>query len=459
MLNRNCEAGSVNVSRKLVRWISLLAFAAVGTAVLGCGATPGPALLSPVVWVEQYGAQQLSSSAETLGYGPEGPTSVAADAAGNVVVAGYVAGSFQGFAGDPGVIDGYLTKYAADGTKLWLKQYPTPAGALLGGVATDASNNIVVVGSVFSTGSSESQVFATKLDANGNPLWYVSVPASSGTSFGEQVKVDGDGNIIVAGFGYFGGSSQETLVAAKLSGANGQILWVQPQGIPAFGLLTGLALDANGNPLVVVAATDSSGNEFPFVAKLNNADGSIAWVHQISATQNSMIPFSVTSDTAGNPIVGGGSYAGALSLGFTADPQESGIVYKFNAADGSEQWHKTYSTGQGDSISGVQTIANGTIYAVGYTNGQFNSYETPTTQNTVFLLTLTSDGTLNSAHQFGTGPLANTAVPFGPLTAMDTSGNLFVAGSTTNAYPGFTNSGNALQMFIAKLTPAPLLQY
>ena len=459
MLNRKCDTGVVNVAQKRMRWICLLAAAVVSPLLVGCGGTPGPALLSPVVWVEQYGAQQLSSSAETLGFGPEGPTAVAADTAGNVVVAGYVAGSFKGYTGDPGVIDGYLTKYAADGTQLWLKQYPTPAGALLGGVATDAANNIVVVGSVFSGGSSAAQVFAIKLDANGNPLWYVSVPASIGTSFGEQVKVDGNGDVIVAGFGYFDGSSQETLVAAKLSGTNGQILWVQPQGIPALGLLTGLALDATGNPLVVAAATDPAGNEFPFIAKLNNADGSIAWVHQISNAQNSMIPFSVTSDAAGNPIVGGGFYAGSLSIGFTADPKESGILYKFNAADGSEQWHQTYSTGKGDSITGVQTIANGTIYAVGYTNGQFNSYEIRTTQNTVFLLTLKSDGTFNSAHQFGTGPLASTAVPFGPLTTLDTSGNLFVAGSTTSAYPGFTNGNNALQMFIAKLTPAPLLQY
>ena len=459
MLNRNFTAVAVNVAQKLTRRISLLALATAAAALVGCGVTPGPALLSPVVWVEQFGAQHLGSSAETLGFGPEGPTAVAADAAGNVVVAGYVAGSFQGFTGDPGVIDGYLTKYAADGTQLWLKQYPTPEGALLGGVATDASNNIVVVGSAFSTGNSVSQVFAIKLDPNGNPLWYVSVPASVGSSFGEQVKVDADGNVIVAGFGYFNGSSQETLVAAKLSSSDGKILWVQSQAIPALGLLTGLSLDASGNPLLIAAATDPAGATFPFIAKLNQADGSIAWVHQISQAANAVIAFSVTSDAAGNPIVGGGSYTGNLSFGFAADPGESGIVYKLNAADGSEQWHRIYSTGKGDSITGVQTIANGTIYAVGYTNGQFNSYETRTTQNTVFLLTLTSNGTFNSAHQFGTGPLANTAVPFGPLTTLDTSGNLFVAGSTTNAYPGFTNSNNALQMFIAKLTPAPLLKY
>jgi hypothetical protein len=442
----------------MARFSSLLGLFTLCLLLAGCGATSGPGLLSPVVWVQQYGAQQLQSSGETLGFGPEAATALAADSAGNVLVTGYVAGSFAGYTGDPGVIDAYLTKYGPDGTRLWLKQFPSPAGALLDGVTTDSSNNIIAIGAAFSY-SGQSQAFVAKTDPNGNPLWYVALPAAVGGSFGSQVKAESDGSIIVAGFGFFDGSSQETLFAARLSGTDGHILWVNPYVLPSLGLLTGISLDASGNPLLIAVATTSDGNTYPYVAKLNQADGSTAWTHQITSTPNSVLPFSITSDSAGNPLVGGGVFAGPLDFGFSADPQEKATLYKFNSADGTEQWQKTYSTGKGDSITGVQTIANGTIYAVGYTNGQFNSYETPTALTTVFLLTLQSDGTLNAAHQFGSGPLANTTVPFGPLTTIDASGNVFVSGATTNAYPGFTNDAHALQMFIAKLKPAPLLQF
>ena len=427
--------------------------------VTGCGVTPGPGLASPLVWVKQYGAQQLQSSAETLGFGPEAATALAADSAGNVLVTGYVAGSFAGFTGDPGVIDAYLTKYAPDGTLLWLKQFPSPAGALLSGVATDSANNIVATGSVFSDSSNPETIFVAKTDPNGNPLWYVALPASASSSFGTQVKVEQDGSIIVAGFGFFDGSSQETLLVARLSGVDGHVLWVEPFALPAEGLLTGLTLDAAGNPLLVGVAGSPDGSIYPYVVKLQQGDGSIAWVHQITAAANSMIPFAIAADSAGNALVGGGTFTGPLTYGFTASPQESAVLYKFNAADGTQQWTKSYSTGKGDVITGVQTIASGTIYALGYTNGQFNSSATGNTQNTIFLLNLTSGGTLSSAYQFGSGPLQNATAPFGPLTAMDTSGNIFVSGATTNAYPGFTNSAHALQMFIAKLTPTPLLQY
>ncbi len=436
----------------------LLGLFTLSMLLAGCGVTPGPGLLSPVVWVQQYGAQQLQSSTETLGFGPEATTALAADSAGNVLITGYVAGSFAGYTGDPGAIDAYLTKYGPDGTRLWLKQFPSPAGALLDGVATDSANNIIAIGAAFSYGG-QSQAFVAKTDPNGNPLLYVALPASVGTSVGSQVKVESDDSIIVAGFGSFNGSNREALFAARLSGTDGHLLWVDPYVLPVLGLLTGMSLDAAGNPLLIAVATASDSSTYPYIAKLNQADGSAAWVHQITPLANSVLPFSITSDTAGNPLVGGGVFAGSLNFGFSADPQEKGILYKFNAADGTELWQKTYSTGKGDSITGVQTIADGTIYLVGYTNGQFNTYETPTTLTTVFLLTLQSDGTFNSAHQFGSGPLTNTAVPFGPLTTIDASGNVFVSGATTNAYTGFTNNSHALQMFIAKLKPAPLLQY
>jgi outer membrane protein assembly factor BamB len=406
---------------------------------------------SPLAWVRQYGAAQLGTSTQTLGFGREAATGLTADSGGNVIVAGYVAGSFAGFSGDPGVIDAYLTKYAPDGTRLWLQQFPSPGGALPGGVAADAANNIVAVGSAFTTGGA-ARIFAVKLDPLGKPLWYVSLPAAAGPSFGEQVRVEADGSIIVAGFGFFAGSSQETLFAARLSGADGHLLWTTTELLPAIGLLTGMALDAAGNPLLVGVVSDHGTDFYPCVIKLNQAAGTIAWVHQIASTPNSMIPFGVASDAAGNVLVGGGAYAGTLTFGFTADPKESAVIYKFNAADGAEVWQKKYSTGKGDSITSLQTLANGTIYAAGYSNGHFDSYD-PDPANTVFLLTLASDGTLNAAHQFGTGPLLNASVPFGPLTAIDPAGNLFVSGPTTNAYPGFSNDAHTLQMFVARMAP------
>ena len=115
-------------------------------------------------------------------------------------------------------------------------------------------------------------------------------------------------------------------------------------------------------------------------------------------------------------------------------------------------WAAPVSTGKGDVVTSVQVAADGTILAAGLTNGVLARSFVQAAQN-VFIAKFASDATHISAQQFGTGPLGGANSYFQPQTALDASGDLFICGATTGAYPGFTNPSGALQMFIGKFGP------
>jgi hypothetical protein len=95
--------------------------------------------------------------------------SVATAADGSVYVAGFTSGSIDGQVNKGGDGDGFITKYAADGTKKWTR--------LAGGTNWDAANSVATAadGSVFIAGGTKSSIdgqpnqgsfdgFVTKLD-------------------------------------------------------------------------------------------------------------------------------------------------------------------------------------------------------------------------------------------------------------------------------------------------------
>lgn len=145
-----------------------------------------------------YTRQLGAAGAATYG------NSVATDANGNVYVAGYTTGSLDGntLAGGR---DFFVTKYDAAGTKLYTRQLgATGVNTYAYSVATDANNNVYVAG--YTTGSLDGNtltgfmdLFVTKFDANGTKLYTKQLGVAKAYAHANSIATDSGGNVYIAG--------------------------------------------------------------------------------------------------------------------------------------------------------------------------------------------------------------------------------------------------------------------
>ncbi|MEP7126122.1 MAG: hypothetical protein ABJE95_34635, partial [Byssovorax sp.] len=224
------------------------------------------------------------------------PYNIAIDAAGNLVLCGYVNGPVDlggGLLTDVGDNEtAFVVKYDAAGKYLWAKTYAATDTSTAAALALDSSGNVVVVGQftgdadfgggkLTSTGGvgGQSDVFIVKLDPSGGHVWSKQFgdKASQGAN---GVTIDPAGNIGITGdlFGSidFGGgplvdsgAAGSDVFVAKLDSL-GKHLWskrfgdVQPQSgvdvdvsdgksVNVLGAFQG-TIDLGGGPLTSVAS-------------------------------------------------------------------------------------------------------------------------------------------------------------------------------------------------------------
>ncbi len=142
--------------------------------------------------------------------GTEFGFAVAADAPGNVFVAGYFTGTVNFGGADlvsAGGSDIYVAKYNAAGVHQWSQRYGSPFTDSGYAVVTDASGDVVVTGNFGGivdfgggnlTGVGGSDIFVVKFSPTGAHQWSQRFGGISNDD-GRAVAVDGSGNVVVAG--------------------------------------------------------------------------------------------------------------------------------------------------------------------------------------------------------------------------------------------------------------------
>jgi hypothetical protein len=260
----------------------------------------------------------LGGSATNFDYG----YSIAIDSAGNPAVTGYTwSDDFPTTSGAydrtfNGLVDVFVTKLSASGNQLLWSTFLGGDDYDIGySLAFDPQNRPVLTGRTLSqhfpttTGAydrnphGEEDVFVTKFDENGASLMWSTYVGGFLFDVGQSVKVDASGRVVVLGytasddFPTTGGSFSQFYAGGlydafvfSLNPTGTTLLWSTYLGGTDYEYGNDLALDADGNAIVVGATASSdypttpgaydespNGGEDVFVSKVSHIDGSLTW--------------------------------------------------------------------------------------------------------------------------------------------------------------------------------------
>jgi len=171
------------------------------------------------------------------------------------------------------------------------------------------------------------------------------------------------------------------------------------------------------------------------------------WTKQLG-TSSSDSGNGVTTDSSGNIYVTG-STKGGLD-GNTNSGETDIFLVKYNSF-GTKQWTKQLGTSSIDSGSGVITDSSGNIYVTGSTKGGLDG-NTNSGEWDIFLVKYNSFGTKQWTKQLGT-----SSYDEGYGVTTDSSGNIYVTGSTDGGLDGNTNSGS-YDIFLVKYNSSGIRQ-
>jgi hypothetical protein len=256
------------------------------------------------------------------------------------------------------------------------------------GIAIDAAGNVYVAG--YSDGtwglparpySSKNDAFAAKLDSDGNLIWNTFL-GGSGTDNGYGIAVDGNGNVYVTG--------------------SSAALWGSPVNAYTDGL------DA-------------------FAAKLDSL-GNLLW-NTFLGGSGADGGYSIAADESGNVYVAGYSTDGWGSPIRDYSGGYDGFAAKLDSL-GNLLWNTFLGDTGLDESRSIAVDQIGNVYVAGYSTVSWGSPVTSyASYDCAFVVMLDSGGNLTWNAMLGSG-----VFDYGYAIAVDSSGNIYVAGSSSSTW-------------------------
>jgi hypothetical protein len=238
--------------------------------------------------------------------------SIAVDGSNNVIVTGQ---SYNG------TNDDYVTlKYSGAGVPLWTNRYKGPGSGdnFADAVAVDGSNNVIVMGISYGSGGVNPDYATIKYSSAGVPLWTNRYNGPGNSWEGAHaVVVDGSNNVIVTGESYGSGSSYD-YATIKYSSV-GVPLWTNRYNGSANGYDGANALAVDGNNNVIVTGQSAGSGGYPDYATLKySSAGVLLWTNRYNGPGNyTEWAYAVAVDRSNNVIVTGFSTGSGSGPDFT----------------------------------------------------------------------------------------------------------------------------------------------
>ncbi len=224
--------------------------------------------------------------------------------------------------------------------------------------------------------------------------------------------------------------------------------WISQFGSPSVDRGEGIALDGQGNAYVVgtvggeLPVQSSQGSRDAFL-RVYGRDGAVLTTLQFG-TPESDIATSVALDVDGNVYLAG-TTAGALGdQGHFGG--EDGFIRKLSS-DLTETWTVQFGSGEDEKVGGIAVDGEGNVYAAGGTEGALPAASSAGGTD-AFVAKLNPDGQQVWLAQFGSGADDEAAG-----VAVDSEGNVYVAGQTKGKLPG-QDSGGRTDVFLRIYDPS-----
>ncbi|MBD1895739.1 PA14 domain-containing protein [Coleofasciculus sp. FACHB-129] len=344
-------------------------------------------------------------------------------------------------------------------TLAWVRQLGTSTRDWSRGVTVDSTGNVYIAGITFGSldgningsgiNADWSDPFLTKYDADGNKLWTRQL-GSSGFDYNVGVTGDGIGNIYTLGYDDGPGTQSGDSVVTKWD-SSGNKLWSRIVGTQDFDWASGIATDSAGN--VYIAGQTGYSQTDAFVTKYDSFGNQI-WMQHLGTTGQTQAR-SVATDSAGNIYIAGlteGSLGGNTTAGGT-----DVFLTKYDF-QGNKLWTRQLGTaadegsvnkqGVGEFERNVEVAVDriGNVYLSGITKGSLDANNS-TGNNDTFVTQYDPNGNKIWTHQFGTG--GDDSVRG---VKVDSTGNIYITGTTTGSL-GSANAGNS-DAWVAKFSPS-----
>ena len=378
-------------------------------------------------WTDQFGSVNESND-----------FSHAIDSDGNVYIVGIAEGALAGQT-SAGGYDAFLKKYSPKGNEIWTRQFGT-AGTDSAYSVVVAGSNIYIAGMV--GGSLGGQVhlggqdaYIRKYDTDGNHLW-TRIIGTSG--FDEARTVTGDETSV-----YVGGEVNNALPDQTYSGGSGDSfirkfdhdgneIWTRQFGTTGWDETTSLSIDTSGIYAVgvVTAALPEQthyGSQDFYVRKYDH-DGNVLWGEQ-SGTEGYDEMSSVYSD--GEYLYMAGTTYGSLPSYTNAGSADSFV--QLYDIEGNGHWTVQYGVAGYDGIFSITADGTG-IYVAGGAEGALPGQTYLDGGEDAYVRKFDTSGNEIWTREFGT-------TGFDEAFGIYVNGsNIYVAGYTDGAFPGFSTS-------------------
>ncbi len=301
-------------------------------------------------------------------------------------------------------------------------------------VAMAPNGDVVVVGvshsfgianpppAVVSDAAMTQDVLVVRLNGTTGGLLWARDWGGGRQEYGYGVAVAPSGDVVVVGYALsFGGYD---LLALRLDGTNGSVVWARTFGGAGFDQANAVALAANGD-VVIAGYTNSSGaglNDV-LVLRVGFINGTMIWSRTWGGANNDVAAAVALTD---NGIVVTGSTRSFGAGSFDV------IVLHLDATTGSVVWSRTYGGVGDDKGTGIAVGPTGIVYVAGSTSptGSIGAVHQD-------ILVLQLDGANGSglfARCWG-----GTSSDQGTSVAVAASGDVAVAGFTYSAGAGFND--------------------
>lgn len=356
----------------------------------------------------------LTGSGSEIGYG------CCLDSALNVYTAGYSDTS--------SISRGTISKYNNSGSLQW--QYRlggSSVGDFYFSIASDSSDNIYAAGQTYTPRTTASDLWLTKFNTAGSPLWHLTIYTPSYSGFANCVATDSSGNVYVSGQQFNITFSGYVGYIAKIN-TSGTLQWErQYLGSSSSDLATGVVVDSSNN--VYVCGYSSTASYSVGVVTKYNSVGTRLWQRSLSSALGNVVLLSIALDDSGNIYACGYIPTASTSL--------AAFIVKYNSS-GSLQWQRSFdgSGSQADVFGGIKTYKNSVI-ACGY------SATSSVGSNDIFIVKVPLDGSLTGT--YGPYTYSSTSLTEAAYSSLDLSVNyLTTSPSYTATATSFTDSAGTL---------------